>query len=326
MTGRLRWGILSTAKIGREHVVPALHRSERATVVALASRDQATAEAVATELGVSRAYGSYDALLADPDVDAVYLGLPNHLHHDWTLRCAEAGKHVLCEKPLAMSRAEGDAMVTACDAAGVVLVEAFMYRSHPSWRQAVALVRSGRLGEIRAVQSYFGYYNDDPANIRNLAAAGGGALRDIGCYCIDSARLLIDRPVATVRGVVTVDPASGVDVVTSGVLGFGGPSASFTVSMRAEPDQRVDVYGELGRLRVEIPFNVPKDRPTRLLLVTGRRPPADQHVEVIEVAPADTYVSQADAFAATVLDGERPVITTAESLGNLGIIDSLLMG
>ena len=181
MTTKLRWGILSTADIGRRKVIPGMKKAARCDVVAIGSRDAATAQHVADELDIPRVHGSYDALLADPDVDAVYIPLPNHLHAEWTIAAARAGKHVLCEKPLALSVADAERMVAACEEAGVRLMEAFMYRLHPSWVAVRELVASGRIGELRAVQSWFSFFNDDPANIRNIRETGGGALLDVGC-------------------------------------------------------------------------------------------------------------------------------------------------
>jgi predicted dehydrogenase len=197
---RLRLGVLSTADIARTKVIPGMRTAQRVEVVAIASRDEARARSAAAELGIPRAHGSYEALLADEDVDAVYIPLPNHLHAPWAIRAAEAGKHVLCEKPLAMTAAEAESMASAADAAGVVLMEAFMYRHHPSWQAALEVVRSGRLGRLTAVQSWFSYYNDDPTNIRNIREAGGGALYDIGCYdvhprgCSSAASRRASRP------------------------------------------------------------------------------------------------------------------------------------
>ncbi len=319
----LQLGILSTAAIAAHHVVPAVSGAGRAEVTAVGSRDLSRAEAFARRLGIPRAHGSYDALLADDGVDAVYIGLPNHLHRDWTRRAAEAGKHVLCEKPLGLDEAEVAEMIAACDQAGVVLMEAFMYRTHPSWVRAIELVRSGRLGELRDVQSTFSYFNDDPDNIRNQVQAGGGALYDIGCYGINSAMLIMDGEPDHVSGMMTVDEATGVDVLTSGLLGFGHRQATFTCATRVESDQRVDIYGSDARLRVEIPFNIPADRPTRLLLAAGGSPPTDPAIEEIVVPPANQYTTQVDGFAEAVLDGAALPVPHADSLATARVIDRL---
>src|SRR5687768_1135626 len=236
--GALRWGILSTADIARKKVIPAMRKAARCEITAIASRDAGRAQAVAAELAIPVTHSSYDALLADPDVDAVYMPLPNHMHLEWTLAAARAGKHVLCEKPLALSSADAQRMVDGCAEAGVTLMEAFMYRLHPSWVAVREIVQSGRLGELMAVQSWFSYYNDDPANIRNIRAVGGGALYDIGCYCIDLSRMLFVTEPTQIKASITRDSQSGVDVLTSAILEFGDRVSTFTCSTRTETDQR----------------------------------------------------------------------------------------
>ena len=246
MASALRWGILSTANIATGKVVPGIQRADRCEIVAIASRDIDTARRVAGRLGIPRAHGSYEALLADPDVDAVYIPLPNHLHAEWTIAAARAGKHVLCEKPLAMTTADAERMIEAARAAGVHLMEAFMYRHHPSWVAVRELVASGRIGPLRAVQTWFSFYNDDPANIRNILEYGGGALFDIGCYAINLSRMLFEGEPTRVSGAIQRDPTCGVDILTSAILEFDEGIASFTCSTRAETDQRVDIYGPTG--------------------------------------------------------------------------------
>ena len=240
---RVRWGVLSTANIATEKVIPGFRRSPRSEVLGIASREDGRAREVAARLGIPRAYGSYEAMLADPDIDAVYNPLPNHLHAEWTIAAARAGKHVLCEKPLALTADEAQGMVDACRAAGVLLMEAFMYRQHPSWLAVRDLVRSGRIGRLQAVDSWFSYFNDDTANIRNIREAGGGALYDIGCYCVNLSRMLFDAEPVGVQAAITRDPDLGVDVLTSGILSFPTGVATFTCSTRTETDQRVHVYG-----------------------------------------------------------------------------------
>ncbi|HEX5826891.1 MAG TPA: Gfo/Idh/MocA family oxidoreductase [Candidatus Limnocylindrales bacterium] len=319
----VRWGILSTAGIATGKVIAGMQRAGRCEVLAIASRDQARAEAAATSLGIARAYGSYDALLADPDVDAVYIPLPNHLHPEWTAKAARAGKHVLCEKPLAMTAAEARDMAAACDAAGVLLMEAFMYRLHPSWIAVRDLVASGRIGRLVAVDTWFSYYNDDPANIRNIRAAGGGALYDIGCYAVNLSRMLFDAEPSRVQAAITRDAASGVDIVTSAILEFPSGVATFTCSTRMEPEQRVDVYGTEGRIRVPIPFNIPPDRPTSVLVFAGGEPPVRPGVEELAFPAQDPYAAEAEAFAAAILDGGPVPTPPADAVANLEVIEAL---
>ena len=320
---RLRWGVLSTAAIARTKVIPAIQAAEHCEVVAIASRDASLGSAVAEELAIPTSHGSYEALLADPQVEAVYIPLPNHLHAEWAIAAAEAGKHVLCEKPLALSASDSERIIEAADRAGVHLMEAFMYRFHPSWVAVRELVAAGRIGTLTAVQSWFSFYNDDPANIRNILDAGGGALYDIGCYSINLSRMLFGAEPDRVEGAIVRDGASGVDIVTSGILGFGDGIASFTCSTRAEDDQRVDVYGTSGRISVEIPFNIPPDRPTRIFVTAGGDPPVAPDTETLTFEAADPYTIEAEAFATAVLE-DRPVpVPPADAVANLRVMERL---
>jgi len=323
MSGDVRWGVLSTAKIGIDKVIPATAAADRCEVVAIASRDVERARAAAFELGIARAFGSYEDLLADPDVDAVYNPLPNHLHAEWTIAAARAGKHVLCEKPLATTSADAERMIQACEAEGVLLMEAFMYRLHPTWEAVTSLVASGRIGELKTVQSWFSYFNDDPGDIRNLVETGGGALYDIGCYCVNLSRMLFGAEPERVGGSVLRDPVMGIDVLTSGILDFGDVVATFTCSTRAEPDQRVHIYGTDGRISIEIPFNIPPDRPTRVFVTAGGDPPVRPETEVFTFDPANEYTIQAERFAAAVLDGGQVPIPPSDAVGNLRVIEEL---
>jgi predicted dehydrogenase len=323
----LRWGILSTADIARSKVIPAIQRADRCEVVAIASRDAARAAAVASELGIPRSHESYEALLADPGVDAVYIPLPNHLHATWTEAAARAGKHVLCEKPLALPAVDAEQMVEVCAAEGVQLMEAFMYRLHPSWVAVRELVASGRIGPLVAVQSWFSYFNDDPANIRNIQDIGGGALYDIGCYCIDLSRMLFGAEPTRVEGMIRRDPHTGVDILTSGILEFPTGTATFTCSTRAEDDQRVHVYGTRGRISLGIPFNIPPDRPTEVTVAWGGAlgavPPVAAQTEVLTFGAADPYSVEATAFATAVLDGLPTPVSPTEGVANLRVIESI---
>jgi predicted dehydrogenase len=319
----VRWGVLSTASIGVRRVIPALAAADGCAVTAIASRERSRAEAVASTFGIERAYGSYEALLDDPEIDALYNPLPNHLHGEWTLRAAKAGKHVLCEKPLAMDAREARAMVDGCASAGVRLMEAFMYRLHPQWATVRDIVASGRIGDVLAVQTFYAYRNVDPANIRNIAAYGGGALMDIGCYAINSSRMLFGAEPDRVEALMRRDPSFATDVVTSAVLGFGDRQAAFTVSTQVEPDQRVHVSGTEGRLLVEIPFNIPPDRPTRLLVTAGGDPPVAPNTEVMEIPPADQYRIQGEVFARAVVEGAEMPIPPEDSVANMRVIDAV---
>jgi predicted dehydrogenase len=321
--GVLRWGVLSTANIGVRKVIPATQKAERCEVVAIASRDGERAAETATELGIPRAHEGYEALLADPEVDAVYIPLPNSEHAEWTIAAARAGKHVLCEKPLAMTAAKAEEMVRACATEGVLLMEAFMYRLHPSWESVRELVASGRIGGLRAVQSWFSYFNDDPRNIRNVPELGGGALYDIGCYCINLSRMLFGAEPGAIEASVTRDE-TGTDVLTSAILAFDAGVATFTCSTRAEPDQRAHIYGIEGRISIGIPFNIPPDRPTEIVVTAGGDPPVSPDSETLTFATADQYTIQAERFADAVLDGRPLPIPPEDAIGNLRVIEAVL--
>lgn len=321
----LRWGIISTADIGMAKVIPAMQRAEACEVTAIASRGLDRAAAAAARLGIPRAYGSYEELLSAADVDAVYLPLPNDLHAEWTIRAAKAGKHILCEKPLAMSSAQAEEMARACAAAGVKLAEAFMYRHHPSWVETVQLVRRGAIGRLQAVQSLFGYYNDDPANIRNRRENGGGAIMDIGCYCVNLSRMLFGAEPIAIEAAVRRDPVMGIDTLSSAMLEFpGGGQSAFTCSIRVEPYQRVHIFGTRGRIEVEIPFNIPPDRETRIFLTAGGDPPAAPATEIRTFAPADQYSIQASLFARAALEGTEVPVPVTDAVANLKVMEEIL--
>jgi predicted dehydrogenase len=320
---RLRFGVLSTASIGLTKAIPGIIGAPNCEVVAIASRDEAAAHAAAEGLGIGSAHGSYEALLADADVEAVYIPLPNHLHAEWTIAAARAGKHVLCEKPLALTAADAERMAEACEREGVRLMEAFMYRQHPSWVAVRDLVADGRIGRLVAVQSWFSYFNDDPTNIRNLVEAGGGALYDIGCYCVNLSRMLFDGEPSRVVGSIVRDPVGGTDVVASGLLEFGDGIATFTASTRAEDDQRVDVYGTRGRISVEIPFNIPPQLPTRIHVAAGGDPPVAPAIETMTFEATDPYTAEAERFADAVLGDREVPVPPSDAVANLRVIEQL---
>ena len=320
---RLRFGILSTADIARKKVIPGMRTAPSVDVTAIASRDVAVAERVARELGIRRAHGSYEALLADPDVDAVYIPLPNTLHHPWTIRALKAGKHVLCEKPLALTSADAQRMVDACEAAGVRLMEAFMYRLHPTWVAVRELVEAGRIGRLQAVQSWFSYYNDDASNIRNILEYGGGALMDIGCYSVNLSRMLFGGEPLRVQASLRRDEATGVDVLTSAILDFEGGHATFTCAIRTETDQRVEIYGTDGRISIWIPFNIPPDRPTRVSVIAGGNPPVAPAADVMTFDTADPYGAESERFAQAILRGEPSPVPPEDAVANMRVIEQI---
>jgi len=322
---QVRWGVLSTANIGMAKVTPAIQQAENCEVIAIASRSSDDAEAAAAQLGIAAFYGSYEAMLEADDIDAVYIPLPNDLHREWTMKAAEAGKHVLCEKPIALTAAEAEEMAAACAEAGVKLEEAFMYRHHPTWVEAVRLVRSGGIGELQVVQSWFSYFNDDPNNIRNRVENGGGAVMDIGCYCINATRMLFQAEPERVEASVRRDPAMGIDIVTSAVLEFpGGGQSTLTCSTRAEPDQRVHIVGSEGRVELEIPFNIPPDRDTRIFVTKGGDPPVAPDTQTMTFSAADQYTIQASLFAQAILDDSDVPVPVDDAIANMRVIEAIL--
>jgi predicted dehydrogenase len=301
-----------------------MQRSELSLVHGIASRSVEKAAATAKRLGIEKFYGSYEDLLADPDIQAVYIPLPNHLHTEWTMAAAAAGKHVLCEKPLAMGSVEAGRMIEACQRAGVRLMEGFMYRLHPLWVTVRRLLDEGVIGELMALQSFFSYRNVDPANIRNITAYGGGALMDVGCYPVNVARMLFGSEPTAVKAAIRRDNVFGTDVITSAILDFGGRHATFTCSTQLEDDQRVHLVGTAGRLLVEIPYNIPPDLPTRILRFWGGDPPVAPEMAVYEIEAADQYGIQADSFSRAIRDGGPVPTDPKDAVANLLVLERIV--
>jgi len=321
----VRWGILSTADIGMSQVTPAIQAASNCDVVAIASRGGERAAAAAAQLGIPESYGSYEELIAADNIDAVYIPLPNDMHAEWVSKTAAAGKHILCEKPLAMSAAQASEMVDVCADAGVKLQEAFMYRHHPTWVEAVRLVRSGAIGDLRAVQSWFSYFNDDPTNIRNRVANGGGAVMDIGCYNINLSRLLFDAEPGCVNSAVERDPEMGIDILTSAILQFpDGGQSSFTCTIRSEDYQRVHIFGTKGRIEIEIPFNIPAEGETRVFVTTEGGSSEEQASRTIVFPEVNQYTIQAQLFADAILNGTEVPVPPADAVGNMRVIEQVL--
>ncbi|MFL5131524.1 MAG: Gfo/Idh/MocA family protein [Microvirga sp.] len=317
----VRWGILSTAKIGRVKVVPGMMKSPLCDVVAVASRDAQSARGMAEELGIAKAYGSYEALLADPEIEAIYNPLPNHLHVPMTLAAAAAGKHVLCEKPIAITADEAEQLRRA--ASQVLIAEAFMVRHHPQWHRARDVIRSGDIGELRSIQIIFSYFNADPGNIRNKADIGGGGLLDIGCYAVVAGRYFFDAEPLRVVTLMDRDPTFGVDRTTSALMDFGaGRQLAFTVSTQSVPYQRVQILGTKGRIEIEIPFNAPPDVPTRIFVDDGSQH-GNRSARGIDFPAVDQYRLQGEAFSQAIR-GTAPLDYGLEdAILNMRILDAL---
>ena len=318
---KIRWGILSTANIGMEKVIPAIQQSAHSEVVAIASRDLSKAQAAASKLGIAKAYGSYEELLADPEIDAIYNPLPNHLHVPMTVAATKAGKHVLCEKPIARTAAEAEGLRDC--APDRIVMEAFMIRFHPQWLRAREIVRSGELGDIRAINALFTYFNDDAGNVRNQADIGGGGILDIGCYPVTAGRFLFESEPKRVLALVDRDPAFGTDRLATLVADFGdGRQLSFVCSTQSVGEQSLTVLGTKAKLAIAIPFNAPANERTAITIDTGA--PFDGSLARREILPAcDQYTEQAEAFALAVL-GEKPLPWSIEdAIASMKVLDAI---
>ncbi|MCK4988574.1 MAG: Gfo/Idh/MocA family oxidoreductase, partial [Desulfobacterales bacterium] len=316
---KVRWGVLSTAKIGIEKVIPAMQQDEFCEIVAIASSSIEKARAAATKLGIQKAYGSYEDLLNAPEIDAVYIPLPNHLHVSWSIKALEAGKHVLCEKPLAMTATEANKLLgTAEKYPKLKIMEAFMYRHHPQWQRARQMIDEGKIGDLRTIQSFFSYYNADTADIRNIAEVGGGGLMDIGCYCISLSRFIFGAEPRRVCGIIEFDPQFKTDRLSSGILDFGRGTSTFTCATQLAPFQRVNIFGTDGRIEIEIPFNAPSDRPCKIAYQQGN--------ESGEICfdICDQYKIQGDLFSKAILHDSEVPTPLDDAVANMKVIDALI--
>ena len=314
MIDKVRWGVLGTANIALAKVIPAMQRSPWCEITAIASRDLAKAQRAAAELNIPNAYGSYEELLADEAVEAIYNPLPNHLHVPWTIKAAEAGKHVLCEKPVALNATEAKLLTDVRDRTGMRIQEAFMVRTHPQWLETRRLIRTGRIGSLRSIAGFFSYFNADPSNIRNQFDFGGGALMDIGCYPITISRWIYDAEPQRVLGLIERDPVFGTDTLTTAVLEFAEGHSTFTCSTRLAPYQRMIFHGTEGRIEVLIPFNAPNDQPTQILL----------NDELIEFPICDQYEIQGSLFSQAIRDNTDQPIPLEDAINNMVVIDAIL--
>jgi len=318
----VRWGIIGAADIAIKKVIPAMRASRLSVPLAIASRDLAKARAAADLLGIPRAYGSYEELLADSDVEAIYNPLPNHMHVPWSIRAAQAGKHVLCEKPIALSAPEARSLIAARDASRVQVAEAFMVRTHPQWREVKRLLDEGRIGTLRLVSGHFSYYRRDPDDIRSNPAWGGGALMDIGCYPIFIARWMFGAEPTEVVAMIDRDPDLRIDYLTSALMRFPSGQATFACAGQLVPFQRVQLFGDRGRIEVEIPFNAPPNEECRIFLDDGSRL-GDASAVTIQVPFADQYTLQADAFSGAIRGVGSVPVSLETAIGNMAVIDAL---
>ena len=313
----IRWGVLSVSNHYRLRVHEQVKASKLASVVAIASRDGAKAAGEAARLGIPASFPSYEALLAQPDIDAVYLPLPNHLHAEWVRKAADAGKHILCEKPFALNAWEAAGAIGYARSKGVRVMEAFMYRFHPQWVAAKQIVRSGELGKVVFIQVQFSFNNKDPGNIRNMLETGGGAFMDIGCYAVSCSRFIMGEEPARAISLVERDRQFGTDRLSSGILDFGSAHAQFSVSTQAFSAQRVDVVGTSGKLSIHLPFNMYADVPAELTVVTsiGSR--------TVSCGPATQYRLMFDAYSESLLAGKPEPTPAEDAIANMKVLDAL---
>lgn len=322
MINKVRWGVLGVASIATRKVIPAMQHGDWSEIVAIASRDSQKAADAADKLGIARSYGSYEELLRDAEVEAIFNPLPNHLHIPWTLKAIEAGKHVLCEKPFSMFAGEARVLLAARDRAGVKVGEAFMVRTHPQWLRTREIVRSGQIGDLRSIAGFFSYFNRDPNNIRNVAEWGGGALLDIGCYPITTSRFIFSEEPRRVMGLVERDPDMKIDRLASAILDFPSGHSTFTCSTQLVPYQRMQFFGTQGRLEVEVPFNAPRERPCRIFVDDGSDI-LGSGIRKEEIPTCDQYTIQGDVFSRAIRgEGEVPV-SLEDAIRNMSVIDAV---
>jgi predicted dehydrogenase len=319
---KVKWGVLGAARIAVNKVIPAMQKGQMCDIAALASRDLSKGHEAASKLGIPKVYGSYEELLADPQIEAIYNPLPNHLHVPWSIKAAEAGKHVLCEKPIALSVAEAKTLLQARNRSGVEIGEAFMVKTHPQWLRVRDLIRHGTIGELRSIAGIFSYFNDDPKNVRNVLEWGGGGLMDIGCYPIMTSRWIFGEEPQRVVGLIERDPETKIDRLTSAMLDFPSGQAAFTCGTRLVHYQRMHFMGSKGRIEIKIPFNAPPDRPCEILIDDGRDV-FGGGIVTEEIPTCDQYTLQGDAFSrATRGEGEVPV-PLEEAIANMAVIDAV---
>jgi predicted dehydrogenase len=315
---KVRWGILGTSRFALEKMIPAMKGGQNSAIVAIASRSRDKADAAAAHFDIPTVYGSYEELLADPEVDAIYNPLPNHLHVPWSIRAMEAGKHVLCEKPIAVTAAEAATLVDVRTRTGRLVEEAAMVRTHPRWLGAREVVRSGRIGELRAINGFFSYFNDSPQNVRNQPGVGGGGLLDIGFYPITMSRFIFEAEPVRVMGLLDVDSRFGVDRMASAILEFPRGHAVFTCSTQLVPHQSLDLLGTQGRIGMEIPWSMPDDRESRLVVTDGAG-----GGEEVWFAACNQWGWHCDLFARAILEGAQAPVPIEDSIANMRVLDAL---
>lgn len=313
----VQWGVLSVSSHYRSRVSLPVAKSPLVEMHAIASRSKDRARKAAQQLNIPVWYGSYEELLQDKEIEAVFIPLPNHMHTEWVKKAADAGKHILCEKPLALNADDARDAIEYARKKKVMVMEAFMYRFHSQWKRVKELVSVGEIGELHAIHSFFSYNLTDPENIRNNPETGGGGLRDIGCYCISSARTITGREPERVISLIHRDETFETDTLTSGLLDFGGVRALFTVGTRSFPYQRVDIHGSNGVISIHVPFNMYPDVPAEVTVTTGIG------TRELLLGPEDQYGLQFEAFSSALRAGEPEPTPPEDAVNNQKVIDAL---
>jgi predicted dehydrogenase len=322
MPDKVQWGVLSTADFGLRKAIPAMQKGEWVEIRAIASRELGKAKEAARALGIPQAYGSYEELLADPKIEAIYNPLPNHMHVPWSIKAAQAGKHVLCEKPLSVSVAEAKELLSVQRKTGIKIGEAFMVRTHPQWLRTRELIQSGLIGQLRSITGFFSYFNRDPKNIRNIVETGGGALLDIGCYTITTSRFAFGEEPRRVIGLTERDPDTRVDRLSSAILDFPSGQSIFTVSTQLVPYQRMHFLGTKGRIEIEIPFNAPKEAPCRIFIDEG----GDifgKNITTETLPICDQYTIQGDLFSRAIRENLDVPVPISDGVKNMAVIEAI---
>ena len=319
---KVKWGVLGVADIAVRKVIPAMQRGEWSEITSIASRDEAKARTAAKELSIPKAYGSYDALLADAEIEAIYNPLPNHLHVPWSIKAARAGKHVLCEKPISLTAEEAKDLLAARDQCGVKIGEAFMVKTHPQWLRTRELIHTGAIGELRAIVGAFSYFNRDPGNVRNVAIWGGGGLLDIGCYPITTSRWIFGAEPVRVAGTLERDPEFQTDRLASAVMEFPNGHAVFTCSTQLAQFQRMLFLGTNGRIELKIPFNAPNDRPCEIVVDDGRDI-FGGGIRTESIPVCDQYTLQGDAFSRAIREGGEVPVPLEDAIANMAAIEAV---
>jgi predicted dehydrogenase len=322
MVNKVKWGILGVANIAVKKVIPAMQIGRWSEITAIASRDLTKAQSAAEQLRIPKAYGSYEELIADPEIEAIYNPLPNNLHIEWTIKAARAGKHVLCEKPISMTVAEALPLLRVQEETGMKIEEAFMVKTNPQWVSTLNMIKDGKIGDVRSVAGYFSYNNKDLSNIRNIRETGGGGLMDIGCYMILFSRLVFRAEPNRVVSLIDEHPDTRTDILTSALLEFPTGHATFTCSTRLTPYQRFQIIGTNGRLEVQIPVNAPTDEPCKVFFDDGTDL-VGRNIETIEFEPCDQYTVQGDLFSQTIREDREPALSLEDSIKNMAVIEAI---